>query len=90
MSLFVTNLSKLGRVVQFALGGTGMSSAPDNSESISPSKIALGELLKRAQDDSSLPADIKAAVLADLDSQAPAALEQLRAVLGKNGTEDAA
>lgn len=67
-----------------------MSSASDKEESISPSKIALGELLKRVQDDSALVADIKAAFVADLESEVPAALGHLGAVLGKKSSEDAA
>lgn len=67
-----------------------MSSAPDKEGSISPSKIALGELLKRVQEDSALGADIKAAFVADLESEVPPTLGHLKALLGKKGSEDAA
>lgn len=67
-----------------------MSSAPDKEESISPSKIAMGELLKRIHEDAALAADMKAAFIADLESETPAALGSLRATLGKKDSEDAA
>lgn len=67
-----------------------MSSAAENESSTPPSKIALGELLKRVQDDSALVADIKDAFVADLESESPSTLAHLKAAIAKEASDHAA
>lgn len=62
-------------------------SGKENSQ---PSAVALGHLIKRIEDDATLDADIRAAVLADLTSQSPAAFTSLKKILSGTGQDDEA
>lgn len=62
---------------------------PDD-DAATPSEKALSEFRSRIAADISIPGPVKDAILADLASANPTALERLKAVLAAEGQDDEA